>query len=540
MRKTADVLVAGGGAAAVRAACAAADTGANVLMVTGGDVGAGGSTYYPFSPAWGIMYADSDADCDVFYQEILSSGMGCMKPALVRRLVEDSRARYRELQNWGLSFRSLEDIRLTTCFGAVLRGAVLDDVANLRAPFLRQLQRRGVRVLAQLEAIDLCVQDGRCCGLLCAGPNGETVRLAAGAVVLATGGAESLWEYRCAGEGLLGAAYAMAARHGAPVVNLEFIQFLLGTLSPVPHTLFYHFTLSTHPELLDADGQPLLSDLPEGVTPDMCLDAHARHGPFTTVDASQYLERAILARTRTQRPLRGVQLRYTQDISRLPSFAHWNGYLQRMRVRPMAQPFWLYPHCQGFNGGIEIDENAATAIAGLYACGESAGGIHGANRMGGNAILATQVFGRIAGISAAAFARAHPPCALTPAAFTAPRGADCLSAWETLDRLRALMQRHAFLERDEQGLSLALAGVRELQAQFDPQARAAAGRTRLPYAVANALTAAQLILSSMRRRTHTCGSHFRTDAPAQSMPGLLQPLRLDDEAETAVERPAAR
>lgn len=155
-------------------------------MVTGGDVGAGGSTYYPFSPAWGIMYADSDADCDVFYQEILSSGMGCMKPALVRRLVEDSRARYRELQNWGLSFRSLEDIRLTTCFGAVLRGAVLDDVANLRAPFLRQLQRRGVRVLAQLEAIDLCVQDGRCCGLLCAGPNGETVRLAAGAVVLAT------------------------------------------------------------------------------------------------------------------------------------------------------------------------------------------------------------------------------------------------------------------------------------------------------------------------------------------------------------------
>lgn len=72
------------------------------------------------------------------------------------------------------------------------------------------------------------------------------------------------------------------------------------------------------------------------------------------------------------------------------------------------------------------------------------------------------------------------------------------------------------------------------------QARAAAGRTRLPYAVANALTAAQLILSSMRRRTHTCGSHFRTDAPAQSMPGLLQPLRLDDEAETAVERPAAR
>src|SRR5699024_10077873 len=115
-------------------------------------------------------------------------------------------------------------------------------VANLRAPFLRQLQRRGVRVLAQLEAIDLCVQDGRCCGLLCAGPNGETVRLAAGAVVLATGGAESLWEYRCAGEGLLGAAYAMAARHGAPVVNLEFIQFLLGTLSLVPHTLFYHFT----------------------------------------------------------------------------------------------------------------------------------------------------------------------------------------------------------------------------------------------------------------------------------------------------------
>ena len=74
----------------MRAALSAADAGAQVAMITGG--GPTGSTYYPLSPAWGVMYAEGEKDCEAFFSEILSSSLGCLNPKLARQLVEDSAA----------------------------------------------------------------------------------------------------------------------------------------------------------------------------------------------------------------------------------------------------------------------------------------------------------------------------------------------------------------------------------------------------------------------------------------------------------------
>lgn len=509
----------------MRAALSAADAGARVIMVTGG--GPAGSTYYPLSPAWGVMYAEGEKDCEEFFSEILSSSLGCINPKLVRRLVEDSAARYHDLQTWGLQFISLESIQLKTCFGASLRGAVLDDISSLIPLMLRQLHKRNVNYRPDLYAIDLAIADGQCCGLLCADREGRQVTLPAGAVVLAMGGAESLWQYCCAGGSLLGGAYGMAARHGTPLVNLEFIQFLLGTFSPLPGTLFYHFTMSTHPRLMDENDNPLLDCLPNGITEEACMDAHALHGPFTTLDASMYIERSILKRSRQNNRPCPAKLTYTCDIRSDHSFSRWNRYLERANIDATSQPFLLYPHCQGFNGGIEIDEHASTSIAGLYAAGESAGGIHGANRMGGNSILATQVFGHIAGTQAAAFAaRSHVPLQQR-AIFSAPSGEDHLSSGEVMRELKEAMQRYAFLERNESELLLALKKISEMESSFNACAVANREKSPAPFLVANALTAARMIVTSMLARQETIGGHLRTDTSVSSRNGKVQPQYLN-------------
>lgn len=520
-----DVIVAGGGAAGIRAAIEAADYGASVALILGEPFCASGSTYYPFSPAWGIMYAESDKDKDIFYQEIMSSCMGCVKPELSRRLVEDSSQVYGEMKEWGLNFIPLEDLRLKTCFGGVLRGAVLDDVVNLKASFQKQLLRRGVTVIAESAVVDLLTDDEGCCGVLCSDPKGRLNHVFSGAVVLAMGGAESLWQYRCAGNRLLGGAYAIAAKHGARLLNLEFIQFLLGTLSPVPHTLFYHFTMKTQPKLLNEDGEPLIIE--PSVTDEECLCAHAGHGPFTTIDCSMHIERAILRESRKRGRPSCAKLIYTKDIRQMPEFSHWMRYLTKMRVDPMAQPFLLFPHCQGFNGGIEIDEEARTGIAGLYACGESAGGIHGANRMGGNSILATQVFGRIAGKNAAKFAK-KGGIRRIKVMDSFDGGEDRLRAEEALEHIRSIMQKRAFIERSEPELTEGLRALNDIKRSFSPAAQARKTSSDLPYRVGNALTAATLIVYSMKNRKETRGGHLRTDALGTDENAALRPIVLSE------------
>lgn len=240
-----------------------------------------------------------------------------------------------------------------------------------------------------------------------------------------------------------------------------------------------------------------------------------------------YIERSILRRSRESGHPCPARLSYTCDIRGMKPFSRWNRYLERAHIDAAAQSFLLYPHCQGFNGGIEIDAQAGTCIPGLYAAGESAGGVHGANRMGGNSILATQVFGHIAGRNAAGFASKHPAPAQYQGIFGVLPGRDCLAGGEVLQRLRKIMQQYAFLERNEAELLLALDSIGELEKSFDACAAAEREKTPLPFLAANALTAARLIVTSMLARRETIGGHLRTDASIRTRDGVMQPQYLN-------------
>jgi succinate dehydrogenase / fumarate reductase flavoprotein subunit len=174
-------------------------------------------------------------------------------------------------------------------------------------------------------------------------------------------------------------------------------------------------------------------------------------------------------------------------------------------------------------GGIEVDfETAQTPVDGLYAVGECTAGVHGANRLGGNSLIETVVFGQVAGAHIADTLGTRPSPSLSDAAVRAHVATqDALAAAEgthapaeIIDRLRDLMWRHAGILRDEDGLIEGLRQLQTLRADAEDLS-VQAGRTSRRYERAQnvrfMLTTAETILRGALERTESRGAHARTD-----------------------------
>lgn len=515
-----DVLVVGAGAAGIRAALTAAEQDVDVVLLSESPAGESGSSFYQLSPPWGVLYADDAPDAAQFYQEIIAAAGSCVDERLVRILAEESTEVYARLTGEGLPLCTHASLGLVGCFGKKPRGAVLESLEPGIAAWRSALDKAfKLRQVYGWQAATLLTQNGEVLGATAVNAKGELLLIRARSVVLATGGAEGLYDRGYANGAMTGAGYAMAARHGARTVNLEFVQFINGTLDPVYGLNYYHFTFAEQPKVTNALGEEFLGRyLPPGVTVERCLSLRSGHGPFSVEDDGRYFDLAIVAEARSGH---GEGAHITPDPGRLNGarYAHWRNFLKEIGYTT-ATPMTIAPFCQAFNGGVRIFSDASTDVIGLYACGETAGGCHGANRLGGNAILATQVFGRLAGQAAARRCReSGHSAALTQdeamRQFQREMGTEApsASAEEALREVRKIMQKNAFLERDAKGLSAAQQALADLKVD----ARSALGTPEAWWAVRarNAVDSARLILCAMERRRESRGGHNRVDYPAR-------------------------
>ncbi|MBI2303842.1 MAG: FAD-binding protein [Chloroflexi bacterium] len=398
-----------------------------------------------------------------------------------------------------------------TCFVADITGhAMLHTMYEY-------LKRRGVRVYEEWLVLSLAVEEGVCCGVVALDiASGQIHPMRAKAVILATGGAGRIyWGYSTNGHASTGDGMALAYRAGLPLMDMEFVQF--------------------HPTTLKANGI-LLS---EGARGEGGYLRNAAGERFMAHYASERMElapRDVVARAEQQeiddgRGVDGCVLLDTRHLGekviqeRLPQVRQLA--VDFAQVDPVKNMVPVRPGQHYTMGGIKTDAWGATSLPGLYAAGECACvSVQGANRLGGNSLLETIVFGRRTGQAAASLAAANglPPF---PQGIVAKAETDVrtLMARESGERIASLRYEMGQTMMDKVGIFRtrerlsqgweAIRALRERYSKIGLQDKSRTFNTELVAALelGHMLDVAEVIALSALQREESRGSHFRRDFP---------------------------
>ncbi len=538
----ADVLVIGGGGMAGRAAIEASRLGARVAMLMKGTFGKSGASAFKVAEAAGYNVADGLVDAadnpEEHYKDILAAAAGTCDERLARIVAEEAPASLRELERLGVPFHmdGSRYLEVTGCFATRPRMHIIPGHAEpIVAAQRKEILSLGLPVFEHTMVTSLLVQDGACAGAVGLDGQGDLVLFRAGATVLGTGGAGQLFLLNLNPADITGDGYALGYRAGADLVNMEFMQAGLGIVHPVRNIL-NAWVWALRPRLSNAQHEEFLGRyLPPGIGAEGCMDARSGHYPFSTYDGSQFIDIAIQKELRVGRgtPRTGVYLDFTTtreaDIPDTPrgrdARRMWGITREWIKVNRgvdiAEQPIQVACFGHAINGGLQIDPCAESTLPCLFAGGESAGGPHGADRLGGNMILTCQVFGKRAGQSAAQRARERGVPSVSPEAVAAEeeRLARVQSRRGPLQparlkrRLQEAMWRHVLVVRSEESLRACLSEVERLRDQTKDLG--VEGPAHLPGAleVENLLTVAEIMARAALLRTESRGSHYREDHP---------------------------
>ena len=553
-----DVLVIGAGGAGLRAAIAASAEGADVGVVCKSLLGKAHTVMAEGGIAAALANMDERDDWRVHFADTMRGGQYLNDWRMAEIHARESPERVRELEAWGALFdRTSEGRILQRNFGghAYPRLAHVGDKTGLE--MIRTLQDHGVHsgidVHMEVTVVELLTADGRAVGALAYDRERGRFRVfEANAVVLATGGlgrayriTSNSWEYT-------GDGHAFAYRAGADLVDMEFVQFHPTGMVWPPSVRGILVTEGVRGEggiLLNSEGRRFLfDDIPEAYRDQTAADAEegwryvegdrdARRPPeLLTRD---HVARCIVREVEEGRgsPHGGVYLDIAWIEEKVPDAAEriirklpgmYHQFKQLADLDITEDPMEVGPTTHYAMGGVKVDaETQMSTVPGLFAAGEVAAGLHGANRLGGNSLSDLLVFGKRAGEYAAAFARENGAAKADPdriaglveEALAPFEGDPAESPYAIQRELQETMQRRVGIVRDEEGLESALealARLRERAAgmgvtgnrEFNPGWHAALD-------VPNLLVVSEAIARAALKRRESRGAHSREDHPGK-------------------------
>ena len=257
-----DVLVVGGGGAGMRAAIAAADCGAEVILASKLRLGTAGATAYPIAEMAGYNAGDVRIPGDIrkHFHDIMAAAQGTADPALAAITAANAPDTIRQLEEWGVSFDHEGDdyYIFKSCFSNSPRTHVIKGHGEpIIAAMKKQIEMRNDRitVMDDLNVLYLLKTDGRAGGAV-ACQKGELLEIQAGAVVLATGGSGQAFKRNMNPADVTGDGYAMAYDIGAELVNMEFMQIGMGFSWP-EENIFNGYIWEGMPRLTDREGNDI-------------------------------------------------------------------------------------------------------------------------------------------------------------------------------------------------------------------------------------------------------------------------------------------
>ncbi len=388
----AHVLVIGSGGAGVRAAIEASRHG-SVVLASKTIAGKGGCTTMA-EGGFNAVLRDLDS-IEVHREDTLSGGAYLNDPALVDVLVREAPERLRDLVRWGAVFDVTDDREVAqrpfggqrfprTCYAGDRTGH------EMIMTLLDRLDATDTQVYNEVTVVDLAKdENGVVAGAIALDRDGEVILFQSDATVLATGGGTQCYDISTNSAAGTGDGFAMAYRAGAELIDMEMVQF--------------HPTGAVYP--YDARGRLVT----EAVRGEGGLLINAQQERFMGRYDPERMElstRDVVARAIATEVLEGRGTKHGGvylDVTHLPA-ERIESRLPVMLEQFLAfgvdirkEPMEVAPTAHHIMGGLRITPECRTTIPGLFACGEVAGGVHGANRLGGNALADTQVFGKRAG-----------------------------------------------------------------------------------------------------------------------------------------------
>jgi succinate dehydrogenase / fumarate reductase flavoprotein subunit len=547
----ADVIVIGAGGAGLSAAISAAEQGADVGVVCKSLLGKAHTVMAEGGIAAALGNVEEEDSWRKHFLDTMKGGWGLNDPEMAELHARESPERVQKLQEWGALFDRTEEGGIhQRPFGGHRHDRLAHVGDRTGLEMIRTLQDRAVAedvdVYQECTVTSLLKDGDRIAGAFGYWrDDGTPVLFRANAVVLATGGVGKLyritsnsWEYTADG-------HAMAMRAGAELVDMAFVQFHpTGMVWPksVQGTLVTEGVRGEGGVLLNSEGERFMFEyVPEEYEGSVAeTEAEAQRwveGDDEARPPPELLTRDVVARAildevaagrgsdhggayldiANQRPAEFIE-------QKLPAMVHQFEELAGIDIT--EEPMEVAPTCHYMMGGVSVDaETQETSVPGLYASGEVAGGLHGANRLGGNSLSDLLVFGNRAGVHAGetAVAMDEPP-AIDDADLEAFReylefpfenDDDGEQPFALHEELQAVMEDHVGISRDEAGLE---AGIRKLEAirERTDDLTASGPRTYNPgwqkcFDLKNMIDVGLAIAHAALERRESRGAHSRTD-----------------------------
>jgi succinate dehydrogenase / fumarate reductase flavoprotein subunit len=552
-----DVLVVGAGGAGLRAAIEASNAGAKTGVVTKSLLGKAHTVMAEGGMAAAMGNADDRDNWRVHFADTMRGGQYLNNCNMAMHHAKEAPARVKELEAWGAIFDRTKDGRINQRnFGGhrYPRLAHVGDRTGLE--MIRTLQdhgiHQGMEVFAETTIVKLLMDGNRCAGAFAYDrERGRFMVFHAKAVVLATGGigrsfrvTSNSWEYTADGQ-------ALAYNAGASLLDMEFVQFHPTGMVWPPSVKGILVTEGVRGEggvLKNKDGKRFMfDDIPDNYKL-QTADTPEEGWRYTQGDKSSRRPPELLTRDHVARcinrevkagrgsPHGGVFLDIAWIKEKLPnSVEHIKKKLPSMyhQFKQLAdlditkEPMEVGPTTHYMMGGILVDADSQMSdVPGLFAAGECAAGLHGANRLGGNSLSDLLVFGKRAGEYAAKFAKENGAARLnqvdieqTAKWALAPfeRGAAGENPFAVQSELQDIMQNLVGIVRVEGEMQQAIGKIEGLRARA-----AKAGITgNIEYNTGwhtaldldNMLTISEMIALAGLERKESRGGHFRDDYP---------------------------
>jgi succinate dehydrogenase/fumarate reductase flavoprotein subunit len=511
-----DVLILGSGGAGLRAAIETNARGMKTIIASKAPAGMNNCTVVA---GGGFRAAMEGLTPEEHMRDTIEVGKGLNDRRLVEIFTTEGAERILELRDYGVEVR----VHST--------GASVGNIPNLMGlgmtkPMVEYAQSKGVQFIDNVAVTKLLKKRNRVIGAVGYDvKHEEPITFTTRAVILATGGAGALYKRTDCPVRTTGDGYSLGLHAGARLRDMEFVQFFpLALAEPGQPPYLLGGPMTEEGRIINSLGE----DIPKKY--------HLTARPLV-LKSRDLLSRALMTEITQGGGVDGAVLIDAREVFRKRTVKQIvEDGTQRIlveKLRAAEKPFRVAPVCHFCMGGLVIDEQGYTGVPGLYAAGEVVGGIHGANRHGGNALTEILVFGARAGTAATKQASKGKKEKIADLAEQETKRYESILAREhridphnLIERLREAMWAKAGIIRDSSSLSEAFETVFDLRLLAE-RVSVRNGRDMLVALEAQmALESAEMIIRAAMERKESRGAHYRTDYPRED-PKWLKPIYIN-------------